>query len=301
MKVSFVILHFLTDKDTIECISSIVNNIEYHNYDIVVVDNGSNNYSIDRVKKNFEKTKNIHFIISKKNLGFAKGNNLGYLFAKNKLDADVIIMINNDIIIKQRDFIKRIISKYEMSKFHILGPDIISLVDKGHQNPFNGICKTLKDVKKRIFKLRILRLLNKIGLYNLTYKINKVLNNIFDKNDNSCEYLIEKEDVSLHGCCLIFGPEYVRKYNGLYSQTYMYAEEDILFYIARKDNLKTVYFPEIKIFHKEDSSTDTFLNKNRDKKEFFYKNSIDSLIELSKIIQDENRYKKDIYSNYLHQ
>ena len=36
--------------------------------------------------------------------------------------------------------------------------------------------------------------------------------------------------------------------------TFMYNEESILNYIAKRDSLITVYFPKIKVYHKEDSS-----------------------------------------------
>lgn len=44
-------------------------------------------------------------------------------------------MINNDTLIKQKDFIDILIGKYKVSKYGVLGPDVISLIDNGHQNP----------------------------------------------------------------------------------------------------------------------------------------------------------------------
>ena len=42
---SFVILHYNTFDDTVDCIDSIFKNIDYPNYHIVVVENGSKNNS----------------------------------------------------------------------------------------------------------------------------------------------------------------------------------------------------------------------------------------------------------------
>ena len=40
-KIVFVILHYLAIKETIDCVSSIQQNVCYDNYSIIIVDNGS--------------------------------------------------------------------------------------------------------------------------------------------------------------------------------------------------------------------------------------------------------------------
>ena len=134
-KFAFVVLHYITVQDTIECVESILNNIDYQNYIIIIVDNGSKNNSGELLKNKYSDNPKIKVIISKKNLGFAKGNNLGYNFAKYKMDSDFIALINNDTILEQKNFITKIVDKYTNVKFHILGPDILSTKDGIHQNP----------------------------------------------------------------------------------------------------------------------------------------------------------------------
>ena len=70
-KVVFVILHYLTTVDTLECIKSIKKNIKYKNYEIVIVDNASNNGSYITLEKEFKDDGKIHLIKNDKNLGFA--------------------------------------------------------------------------------------------------------------------------------------------------------------------------------------------------------------------------------------
>ena len=50
----------------------------------------------------------IHFIESGENLGFAKGNNIGFHYAKYELHSDIIILANNDLIFEQVDFMDQI-------------------------------------------------------------------------------------------------------------------------------------------------------------------------------------------------
>lgn len=309
LKHVFVILHYLAIEDTLECVNSILKNINYTNYSIVIVDNGSENNSITTLKSQLDMLDNIFIIESTENLGFAKGNNLGYQFAKTKLQAESIIMINNDTIIEQEDFLTKIDEIYAETHYDILGPDIISLKDNQHQNPYKikAMDFSLENVRKELKNRRTSRFLNKTYIQQIGVNIyKKVLKRYLKKyreknrmkNRVQFNYQERIEGYKLHGSCYIFSPQYIKKYNGLYSGTFMYMEEDILFYVATKEKMKLLYDPSITIFHKEDSSTNALLSSNRMKLEFIYKNEIDSLKELAKIIENNAVYKKDMYETY---
>lgn len=283
-KTAFVILHFLTYDDTHECIDSILNNVDYFNYQIVVVDNGSSNDSAERLCKHYSNNLKVKVIINEFNLGFAKGNNVGYRYAKYDLKSDFIILINNDTIIKQRSFINKIIQKYKSDKFHIMGPDIISLKDNCHQNPQRESLVNKIEIVSEIKKSRINLILNYIGIENMLINIKKFIKLKMNmKNIYNIDYGKEKNDVQLHGSCLIFSPDYIKKYEGLYDKTYMYREEDILFYFVKRYGLIMKYYPKVCIFHKEDSSTNYVYKEDKYKRRFYYKNMIRSsklLLEL---------------------
>ena len=59
-KISIIILNWNNWKDTIECISS-VRHINYPNYNITLVDNGSTNDSVNQIKQHFHSEKNFNF------------------------------------------------------------------------------------------------------------------------------------------------------------------------------------------------------------------------------------------------
>ena len=174
-KFTFVILHYLTEKDTIACIDSIINNIEYENYAIVVVDNGSVNQSGEMLLKYYSKNKKIKIIINHENLGFAKGHNIGFKYAKHTLKSDFIALLNNDTFVKQSNFIQRIIEKFGTTPFHILGPDIISTKDGRHQNPCPKTLQNMYNLKRHILNNRILLVLNYIFIDKFFEKIKKSL------------------------------------------------------------------------------------------------------------------------------
>jgi GT2 family glycosyltransferase len=285
-KITFVILHYLTYEDTKECINSILDNIDYENYSIIVVDNASPNDSIKLIKSEYCNNFKIHVIENKKNLGFAKGNNIGYKYAKDKLKSDFIILINNDMILNQKDFVDKIIEEYKTDKFHVLGPDIISIKDKQHQNPHKIKGITKKELKSLMFKFRIKLIINYIGIEDFIYYIKRKVSKGYQLQKVNFDKKLD--DIQLQGSCLVFSPLYVQKLDGLYDKTFMYMEEDILYYLCKKNNMKMVYRPEIIIYHKEDSSTDATFNKSKQKKRFYYKNSLNSAVELSKLLNSDN-------------
>lgn len=298
MKVVFVILHYMSFDDTFDCIQSLLSNINYYNFEIVVVDNGSNNSSYEKLLVNFSNNEKVHLIQNEKNLGFAKGNNKGFKYAKEKLKSDFIILLNNDTLIRQSEFINELIEVYKENEFNILGPDIVSTIDGQHQNPQRTNSFSVNDIKVIIKKLTIKLWLNRLKLEWL-FNIIKIIGkkNVEKQSigyDSNLNWEKDMKNVQLHGACLIFDPQYVKRYNGLYSNTFMYAEEDILSYIAKKEKLLVMYTPRIKVYHKEASATNQVFTKNESKRRFIYHNSKKSLNEIIKFEKNEKIYKNDI-------
>lgn len=285
-KVVFVILHYLTYDDTNECIKSIKSNIIYKNFNIVVIDNASNNNSFEKIEKKYGTFRDVFLLKNDKNLGFAKGNNIGYKFAKENLKANFIVVINNDTLIKDKNFLNEIIGYYNKSKFHVLGPKIISLQDNCNQNPLKYVIDNKFDLRKNIVKYFILYIVNIIKLEKifkyLKRKIKNIEMKVVDTNISSDDILV---NVPLHGSCLIFSEKYIgsMKY-AFYPETFLFVEEDILYYLCQKNKFKICYFPNTYIYHKEDSSTDYFLKSNSKKRRFIYKNIIKSSIEFYKLM-----------------
>ena len=99
MKASIIILNWNTTKDTIECLESLKHQTS-KDFEIIVVDNNSQEDQFGQLKTYTEKQNNINLIRStaslpgKPNLGFAAGNNVGIEKAKG----DVIVLLNNDAI-----------------------------------------------------------------------------------------------------------------------------------------------------------------------------------------------------------
>ena len=276
----FVILHYKTHQDSSACIHSILDNCPYYS-SIVVVDNFSNNGSIEIIEEEFKDYHNIFIIKNKENLGFARGNNVGYQFAREQLKADFILVSNNDIIIKD-NFLEAVQEEYQKSNCHLIGPDIISLLDQGHQSPMQVDKLTFKDAQKLIIKYKLILLLIHLKLY-------KYIKPLLSKRTSSIketEHLSRQENVKLHGAFIIYTPNYVKnEINAFNPNTFLYMEEDILYQYCLKKGYLSVYLPKATLYHKEDSSTNSLFTSNIDKQKFVLKNMIKSLRVYMSIIR----------------
>lgn len=277
--ISFIILHYKNIDDTIECVQS-VSNLR-GNKNIIIVDNNTMSESeVELIRKYTD-----DIIINNKNIGFAKANNIGCNYAIKKYNPDFLCVINNDILIKQLNFVELIEKIYVQTNFDILGPRI-ETNDGDSVNPFpaysdlNQIKKQINKTKRliKIYENRLLRILLK--LYINCKK--KLIEQSHLKNGYISQY-----NVALHGCALIFSKKYYKKYNDIfYNQTFLYHEEEFLEYRRKKDNLITYYDPNLKIFHKEGSSLNYNFNSDEYKKLIFKnKEILKSLTLLKSVIE----------------
>jgi len=90
-----VVLHWKNYKDTKACLLSL-ENVTYKNRDIIIVDNFSDDGSIEKLKEEFPYAK---YILNSNNLGFSCGVNVGMREAYS-LDADYVLVLNNDTIVE---------------------------------------------------------------------------------------------------------------------------------------------------------------------------------------------------------
>lgn len=125
-KVSIIILNWNGWQDTLECLDSLLE-ITYQNYEVIVVDNGSTNESLAKLKVKNEKLKvdgkSFEIIENRENLGFAGGNNVGIKYALEN-GADYVLLLNNDTLVSET-FLSELVAQAEKNKiFGLFGPKI---------------------------------------------------------------------------------------------------------------------------------------------------------------------------------
>ncbi len=90
MKLSVIIINYNTYNLTCKCIQSVLNKTTGISFEVILVDNASTECNPHLFKEKFPQ---IELINSNRNLGFAKGNNLGIKHAKGKY----ILLLNSDV------------------------------------------------------------------------------------------------------------------------------------------------------------------------------------------------------------
>ena len=115
-KVSIIVLNWNNYEDTKECLESLAR-ISYPNYEVIVVDNGSEDNSTKRIQKELPQHA---YIYNDTNLGFTGGNNVGMKYAM-KRGADYIFWINNDMVV-DKGFLEPLVQAMENERAGLVGP-----------------------------------------------------------------------------------------------------------------------------------------------------------------------------------
>jgi GT2 family glycosyltransferase len=111
--VSIIIVNWNGLKWLNKCLDSLYSQT-YKNYEIILVDNASTDDSIAFIKENYPE---VIIVCTKKNLGFAGGNNLGIEKAKG----EYILLLNNDTWV-DNDFLDKMLNSFLNSDYDIMGP-----------------------------------------------------------------------------------------------------------------------------------------------------------------------------------
>ena len=248
MDVSIIFVNYKTKDLTINAIKSVIEKTEGIEYEIFVVDNNSQDGSIEAIEKEFP---NINIIKNTINAGFGAANNLGIKQAKGKyilcLNTDTLL-INNAIKI-MFDFME----KEENKNVGVCGG---YLVDE-HMKPAHsaGHFPCLKEI------------LFKVGLRDIFPNIYKKFSIALTANDT--EFL---QNIDLIIGADIFFRKSVLDEVGIFDENYfMYMEETDLCKRIKDAGYQVKFVENAKIQHLEQkSSPNELLRKQRCKTSEFY-------------------------------
>lgn len=269
-KVSIIILNWNGWEDTVECLESLYQ-INYNNYNVILVDNNSEDDSIQRIKDYLRgdmpiRSEFYEYSISNKpieliemgespangdeslilirnseNLGFAGGNNVGIKYAMDELNPDYVLLLNNDTVV-DKDF-------------------LVEMVKTGESNPEIGFigAKTLFYDDETIIQ--------EAGGGMIDYDHAEVEEIGFKEvDDGSLDSYIEPDYIG--GACLLVKSRVIDQIGGLDESYFMYWEDVDFCTTGLEHGYRSAYQYQAVIWHKYGSSSQNtfkmyYLNRNR--------------------------------------
>jgi GT2 family glycosyltransferase len=116
-KVSIIIVSYNNLSYTQLCLQSIVHNTQYPNYEIIIVDNASNDGTASFLREFSSQYKNVTVILNKKNIGFPSANNQGLKI----YSGEYIVLLNNDTIVT-RGWLTKLVRYLDNHEIGMVGP-----------------------------------------------------------------------------------------------------------------------------------------------------------------------------------
>ncbi|MDW5525421.1 glycosyltransferase family 2 protein [Carnobacterium maltaromaticum] len=243
VEISFIIVNYNTKMVTEACIESLNSNktLQFYNYEIIVVDNGSSDGSV----KYLEKNENTAVIETGANNGFGLGNNIGAKSAKGRF----LVLVNSDTIADKTNFKELINLKKKDRSIGILSCKILnedsSIQSLGFEYP----------------KLRSEFMLN-ILFWNFNFVKKIRMRNYINVGCIDVDWI--------SGCFMIIEKSDFNLVEGFDKEIFMYAEDMDLSYRIKK---KKVIYDKTEIFHlhgKSNSGKLTLKKLVKSKKSYYY-------------------------------
>ncbi|AZI56565.1 glycosyltransferase family 2 protein [Epilithonimonas vandammei] len=235
MDVSIIIVNYNTLKMTKECIDTIFKYTNGLHFEVILVDNASE----DGSKDFFGKDDRVTYIYSEQNLGFGRANNLGY----EKSNGRYIFLLNSDTLLIENSvlhffhFMEKFSSDFKIGACGCILVDI-NLQQIHSYGYFPSVRMIFKDFL--VYSKKILRI--KKG-------INEQL--VFNENGS-----IDVDYIT--GADLFLRKEYIENLSTFFESDYfMYYEETDLQYRMAVQGYKRCIINNTKIIHLEGGSLNT--------------------------------------------
>lgn len=231
MKLSVIIVSWKVKEDLLNCLRSIKNNPPSAPFEVIVVDNASNDGSVEAVKDSFPETT---LIVNKENKGFAAANNQALELSRGKY----LLLLNPDTIIKDNALDRLIKFMDDNRSIGACGPKLLYPDGRTQKS-----VRHLPSFKGALYRHTIF---GKLGVFKKSY-MNWAMKD-FDYNTETDVYQIM-------GAALLLRGEALDKVGPLDETFFMYYEEVDLCYRIKKAGWRVVFTPITTIVHLGGSSS----------------------------------------------
>ena len=227
IRLSVIILNYNTKELLKGCLKSVLDSLFLiQNSEMIVVDNGSSDGSVEMVRDKFSKVK---LIVNSKNLGFAKGNNLGMKVA----EGNYILLLNSDTMV-EKETLPKVVKFMEENPKVGVATCRVELADgeldpachRGFPTPWASLTYFF-GLEKLFPKSKI------FGQYHQTYKDLHTTHEI--DSPSGSFYLVRRKTIDEVGL--------------LDEDFFMYGEDLDWSFRIKQAGWKIMYVPEVKITH----------------------------------------------------
>lgn len=232
MDLSIIIVNYKTEELTINCLDSVYESyLQRMDYEVIVVDNASDDGSIEAVERRFPQAVVVK---NEENLGFSKANNIGI----RKSKGDYVLLLNSDTLVESDTIQKSLDFMQDRPQVGVLGCKVVLengeldvACKRSFPTPANGFYHALK-LDKRFPKSR------RFGEYNLT----------FVNPDTTCSV------DCVMGAYMLVSRKAIDKVGLLDEDYFMYGEDIDWCYRIKQAGFQIIYYPKVRIFHYKKAS-----------------------------------------------
>ncbi len=228
--VSFITINYNSSNLTIKLVESIISQTIGLDYEIIVVDNASQNEDFQNLHNNLTKLNQVKIIKNRINSGFASGNMLGVNFASGKY----YFFINNDCILLNNSV--KILKDF-LDFNEDVGVATAKVLD--NNGNYSSSYKQFPHLIKQLFGNSVQRIISK---------------NRFPSNKIKLQKNSEVEVVS--GSCMFFRRDVFCSIGGFDTVFFLYCEEEDICKRVWDFGKKVYFIPKAEVFHDAGGSTE---------------------------------------------
>lgn len=234
MDLSIIIVNYRTYDLTKQTIESVITTVHGIDYEIILVDNASDDGSFEKLKNDFINHNNIKFILNSSNDGFAVANNIAFKESCGEylllLNSDVIV--SNDTINKSLEYIKT------HNKIGILGCKVVlpdGTLDKACRRSFPT------------FKVSFYRMTGLSKLFPKSKRFNQYNLSFLDDDG---QYEVD----CVVGAYMMISSKLYERCGMLDESYFMYGEDIDLCYKVKQEGYSVYYYGKYDITHYKGAS-----------------------------------------------
>ncbi len=226
MQLSIVILNYNTVNLLRLCLRNLLNLPLDFPYEIIVVDNASKDGSLKMMREKFPQ---IKVITSSKNIGHARGNNLGLKVAQGKY----ILILNTDIIFTRASDFQKIFQFLDSHpEVALLGPKLLNgdgTIQASSFRPYRWVTPIYR--RTPLGRMKFARA-----------DLSRHLMWDFDRqSDRPVDWIL--------GACMFIRQDFVEKFGGFNEKLFLYFADYELCDRVRAQGYQVYYLADTKIIH----------------------------------------------------